>query len=297
MKLYQSFLGEDQKALLSKHAIPYDVSDNRGLDQREYELFKTIHKQYNHGAEPWGLVSWKFQYKTPVTPESFLNFANTMFEEECDCVFINPMIGNEAVFLNVWEQWTIVNKKTVKISDFLKKHNACNIFSPMGNASFAFCNYFIANDAFWKSYFSFIDQTLEKFELEAILGSEVGLIYKESASYAGDPYLTMRPFIIERLFSSYILNNPSIKCASFPFRVEHYEHKFGHRLGQTLHKMATLKNEWLQTGNQSLFQRWNQLRYSLLNTSALRAVIFNLDDPSPLLLSPDYSALVSTLSI
>lgn len=142
MRLYQSFNGDEQRAHISPIAIPYDVKVNTGRNQREYELFQRIGAEHHESREPWGLVSWKFQLKSLVSPEEFYGFANSMFDAGCDCVFINPMIGNEAIFLNVWEQWIRINRNVTQICNKLKECRNANPFGPMGRAHFAFCNYF-----------------------------------------------------------------------------------------------------------------------------------------------------------
>ena len=50
-----------------------------------------------------GLVSWKFEHKSPISLHAFHSFCQTAFAAGADCAFIDPMIGNEAVYANGWE--------------------------------------------------------------------------------------------------------------------------------------------------------------------------------------------------
>lgn len=103
MKIFQAYIGEAQRALVAARAIPFDAADNTDAGTREYDLFHRIHLDpaIDTDSEPWGLVSWKFAHKSPVSLDEFGSFAEQAFADGADCVFINPMIGNEAVYANV----------------------------------------------------------------------------------------------------------------------------------------------------------------------------------------------------
>jgi hypothetical protein len=289
MKLYQSFIGGQQRSWVSPNTIPFDAQANTGKNQREYELLKVIWSEQSPvHQEPWGLISWKFQHKSLISPDEFMTFSKIQFDSGADCVFINPMIGNEAIYFNVWEQGSDVGHKGLdKIRAFLSQNMGPDISGPMGSDCFAFCNYFIANDRFWKSYFEFVEEVLSSLDAEATKNSEVGLIYAGSASYARDSEATMRPFIIERLFSSFIANSPSLNCVNFEYKVPHYRDKFGEQLGGFLHKLSAHKNVALNEGDPTALRLWNSVRLNILQSPA-KIAILHLDDPSPFFLSPEY---------
>src|SRR5215831_1161787 len=177
LTLYQSYIGEHQKSFTSPIAIAYDAGANTGEDRREYELFKAISAQRKGNGEPWGLISWKFRLKALIPEEEFHEFAASLFRSGHDCVFINPMIGYEAMFLNVWEQWAVGDTRLAKVNHFLKEIIGAKIFAPMTRNCFAACNYFAATPDFWKSYFAFVDEVLKGLDQQASQGTEVGLIY------------------------------------------------------------------------------------------------------------------------
>ncbi len=290
MKLYQSFIGEQQRSLVSPHAIPFNAEANAGRSQREYELLKTIWSEQSPASrEPWGLVSWKFQHKSRVSPDEFIEFSKHQFASGVDCVFINPMIGNEAIYFNVWEQGSDQGHKGLdKILAFLNKKMGPDISGPMGSSCFAFCNYFAANDKFWRRYFEFVEEALTGLDAEAAKSSEVGLVYAGSANYARDSEATMRPFIIERLFSSFIASSPSLSCVNFGYTRTHYRDKFGEQLGEFLHKLSIHKNAAIQARDPASFNSWNDIRLGILQSSA-KISVWHLDDPSPFFLSSEYT--------
>lgn len=202
MKLYQSFIGDEQRSFVSPRAIPLDAHRNTGKDQREYELLQLIRAEQSQASDdPWGLVSWKFQHKSLVSVDEFIDFSVEKLTSGFDCAFINPMIGNEALYYNVWEQGIDCGHTGLdKIFAFFKMSIGLQVTAPMGLDSFAFCNYFVATPRFWDKYFKFVEGALSSLETEVAKRSEVGTIYSGSAGYGRDPSLTMRPFVIERLF-------------------------------------------------------------------------------------------------
>ena len=69
-----------------------------------------------------GILSYKFSLKTGIAMVPFLEFANQSFSEGYDCVYINPMLVNEAIFHNPWEQGEIVGHKDIsRIAEYLIK--------------------------------------------------------------------------------------------------------------------------------------------------------------------------------
>jgi hypothetical protein len=280
MKIYQSYLGEHQKSHLAKCAIPYNVARRSPPHSREYELFQSLHDNHKDDSEKWGLVSWKFEHKVPVALTDFSRYAESMLNIGADCVFINPMLGNEAIFLNVWEQWGFGNEDVRTISEFLKVTGLSDTDHASGVSSFAFCNYFVANKKFWDAYFIYVNKAILSLERELIIESKVGNIYGGSAGYEKDSELTMRPFVIERLLSPFIAQSQNLRCVAYPYNFDHYEKKFTYSIGKELYDLSSLKNEAIRSDNLKLLQEWDIKRRLFLGVNGMAAVIFNLDDPS-----------------
>jgi hypothetical protein len=283
MKLYQAFFLEQQRPQLSPYAVPYFIDDQIEGGDREYELFKRISIVPNDD-EPWGLISWKFRHKTHVHVEEFLQFADQSIKDGFDCAYINPMIGNEAIYLNVWEQGTHSGHKNLDlIIDYFGSLFGPVFKQPMGVNSFAFCNYFVANRYFWDGYFRFIDSCLDLLRLEASKNTEVGNAFCSSAGYVRDHNLSLKPFIIERLFSTYLSFYPQHKVAPFNHKVSVYHSKFGCQIGDMLWRLSALKNAAIKNNDSQSFKSWNDAREKIFN-SPLKMLVSNLDDPPSALL-------------
>lgn len=277
--VFQSFIGANQKKFISNLAIPYDVSQNNENDTREYECFKKINALRTDDAKPWGMLSWKFEFKTSIKLENFIQFAEKNIENGFDCVFINPMIGNEAIFKNVWEQGTIAHKGMDKICEFLKSKLPGVVNSYDNPSYFVFCNYFIAKPNFWHKYFHFIDQILEDLDNEKMKGTEIGKIWEGVAHYQRDPNVTMRPFVIERLFSSFLLiNKNKLKFINYSYPYDKYIEKFGLKNGSLVYKLSSLKNRAIKNNDSNLLNKWNEMRVKLFKLKYHSPIVL-IDDP------------------
>lgn len=279
LQIYQPFLHDEHMRHISPHATPLDIRHNTNPNTREYELFKNlhgVHKLENDLA--WGLVSWKFDLKTPIPFRQFLDFAQKNINNGADCVFVNPMIANEALYLNVWEQGISVGHAGL---DTLVKHlgkSLPDIYRPMGRATFAFCNYFIGNRNFWDKYFEFSDSILKNLENEVLKKSAIGATYSGTGSYSKDRTITMRPFVIERIFSTFLFSAHNLNVQSFEYDHSHYILKFGKRLGDILHALSLQKNQFLGGNNNKQMQiDWDKARKKLLSSHA-RTIALHADD-------------------
>jgi hypothetical protein len=309
MKLFQAYLDDRQLGWVSDRAVPFDCSDNIGRDTREYELFKKIAARKLYGdSEHWGLVSWKFEHKCQIPLADFADFCADRFSEGYDCAFINPMIGNEAFFMNVWEQGSYAHNGMEQIALYLYRTLGYRTKRWMSTDSFAMCNYFVANEKFWTAYFAFVDTALHRLEQEARQRSPIGQIYQNNAGYGGDREATMRPFVIERLLSTFMVSDHGLKIATYPFPRSHYQKKFGEQLGGFLYELSTLKKAGLaqnltkdgvffedvggsndpEASQTDHFRNWGRGRRLFLATVGISILTF--DDTAPFFLSDDYLA-------
>ena len=290
MKIYQAYMDVRQREFICKDAVPYDASANSAPGTREYDLFKIIHAEpaSRDSREPWGLVSWKFEHKSPIAFREFHDFCRTAFANGADCAFINPMIGNEAVYANGWEQGVHCGHTGIeKLAYFLEEHMNIRVASVSDVNTFAFCNYFVANNRFRERYFSFIDQALQLLDSEAERGTEVGQLYSGSGQYERDATASMRIFVIERLFSSFLLQQGELTVAArLPSALE-FDRKFGVHMGRLLWNLSRVKQRAVETDDLSLYNIWDKQRATLLASGQIQTV-WKLDDPFDYTLTPEY---------
>jgi len=279
LKIFQSYISDLQKKYVSEFAIPYSARFNDDQDSREYQLFKIINAEHIQSNDIWGLVSWKFDQKNIICLKEFIDYAKIKFLNGSDCVFINPMIALEALYLNPWEQGAHSGHLNLeKIQQYLAFNFDDSVLTLSGINSFALCNYFIGNSKFWNKYFMYIDTALSKLTNELNNKTEVGCVYGGTAHYSRDTGVTMQPFVIERLFSSFVKNmNSELIISPFTYDKDGFIIKFGCKLGALLHDIYLLKRAFEENNSNDLLQIWHKERLTILN-SDLRNTIFQLDD-------------------
>ncbi len=154
----------------------------------------------------------------------------------------------------------------------------------MGVNSFAFCNYFVGNNFFWEKYFQYVDEILDRLHTEASLGTDVGAIFAGNANYHKNPTMSMQPFIVERLFSSFINKHKDIiNFSHYQYEIGHYEKKCGYHYGQMLYKLSRMKNSNIK--NASGLHSWNTIRNRIAASTAVFMGLLHLDDPDEKIIS------------
>lgn len=279
--LYQPYIGDAQRQILNPEALPFDISFNTAPDTREYELFAILHGFHNRiGLDEsafWGLISPRFEWKAARPFTYFMAEAQRAQAEGFDCYAFNPMIGNAAIYANVWEQGD--HPGMDKIVEFLDGAGL-----PMNNVQgvdrFFFCNYVCGNRRFWNGYFDFCEKVLSALQEQYEHGTPAGLIYGGTGHYSRDHSARMRPFVIERLLGVYleIAAPQGLKVARHVPTLSDFEWKFGPRIGGTLKKILAWKEVFLGLGDRGALEAWQELRLPILREPHL--VIFGDDPPA-----------------
>lgn len=293
--LYQPYFSDAEKSKTNNSCTPYDASWNTGTNSREYKLFKDILNRNIPRGAPWGLVSRKFKYKSIISESEFINFANKNILNGYDCIFINPMIGNEAVFSNVWEQGINCHPGMSELSSFMSNKGFDDRQYICKTESFGFCNYFIGTDIFWSQYTNYVDLVFGELMKEIRAKPTLKEAWNHGASYSKDKSLNMEPFFIERLFSSFLNTNDKIQRLRFPTTKNLYQLKFGITFGSHLFNvyqekidasnvMLFSKKRYQSNRNSNSIELWNQSRLKILK-SRLRTSLYQLDDPIDLLIN------------
>ncbi|KPF60061.1 hypothetical protein IP88_16065 [alpha proteobacterium AAP81b] len=282
VEICQAYLGPEQRRHVAAAARPYDVTGNPLNDLREYGLFKRRFAEPRDGLAAWGVVSWKFEHKCQVPLADFRAFAETRIAAGDDCVFINPMLANEALWLNPWEQWSVGTAgRTMPVISAVAALLGFDMRTPIGPAHTAYCNYFVATEAFWQRYFAFCDKVLAFCDAEQARGSAVGRLVDAPGSYGADPSLGMRPFLIERLFTTFLHCDPSLRATPMPYPDSIWTTKFGTVPGRALRELAAMKARAM-AGEASL-DAWLARRNALY--TACGFMLLQLDDPHAALMA------------
>jgi hypothetical protein len=139
------------------------------------------------------------------------------------------------------------------------------ISSFMTESVVCYCSYFVATNEFWADYLKFLEKA--KYILDNLEDGPVKDAYQTSANYRRDTQLTLFPFIIERLFSTFLSLNPTYQVYHRP-----YDYSKHSNLSASAVDVLTVINK-LKTVTascddhevqQQLYDSWNQLRRFLI---------------------------------
>jgi hypothetical protein len=258
-KIFQGYYDEYSRKQIGPAVVPVDIRFNVNHPLCEYNIYKTL---LNNGtmdpdSGPVGLVSMKFKLKCAVDIETFSDYCELAFSKGADVVFINPMIAGQALYKNVWEQGEHVGHENIYgmyVSIFTEQE--VQRMTWMSKSTFAFCNYFVGNAKFWKRYIEFCDRMLLNLEgLRHILPPLYEIVYK-SANYQRKLEKDYRPFVIERLFSSFLILNPDIIAANYEQGLDVYVKKFGSHNGRFLYHLSEIKNKGIYSRDEASLKQW-----------------------------------------
>ncbi|WP_058498349.1 rhamnan synthesis F family protein [Legionella gratiana] len=207
--IHQIFYKKKQQYFLEEQFIPYDNSDSLAPILCEYGVFKKIfdaslHKQYGLV----GAVSWKFKRKTGLSGERFFDFIKS--NPGYDVYFVNPF-PQEAIHHSVWKQGDLHHAKITELTQNILiqlKYNI-DLFSIQNDVNnTAYCNYWVGNESFWAKYMAFTLPIYYYILYESPLYLRNIILKKRADERINAPYF---PFIFERLFSTLLVVDPSIK--------------------------------------------------------------------------------------
>lgn len=286
LNIYQPYLNNNQLDKVSKNCIPYRIVtvDN---ESREYELFNEIavteFQKYNDPGHYFGIISLKFNIKSPIEIKEYFQYAKVAQRQSYDAFVINPMLANEALFINGWEQAIITGHTGI---DIIYDHICKKLPSARqirNRSIFALNNYFVGNQKFWSEYFSFVRSIIQDLEAESKSNSSFEEILRGSANYSRNKALTMRPFILERLATEfyYYAIYRGLKINFFKPHNEHYNNKFGKFYGPAIAKLSNMKFEGSTTENSKILLEWDFTRKEIAKIHG--NTLFQLDDPDEII--------------
>lgn len=213
--MFQNVYAEGQEKTIDPAFIPHDGTRNTRTDYREVALFvRMYHAGQHKAAEYTGIVSPKFGDKTRITGADFLRFADR--NPGYDVYFINPYPINAYYSFNVWEHGEICHAGLVAIAQdlFDRAGIDCDLAALGRNShkTLLYCNYWLGNERFWDRY---VDLTLRLLHAaEALPPRARARLFALDPDYP-DP-VPLLPFVFERLFSTLLLLDPSLKACAYP---------------------------------------------------------------------------------
>jgi hypothetical protein len=212
IKISQIYYAEDHLAHLDEAFIPYDNSTPNRDGEFEIGVLQDNFLEKNHlDADFTGFVSWKFREKTGLPGSFFIDFIQQ--NSGYDVYFINPFPA-EIRFKNVWFQGDACHPKVMQFTQGLLDKLDYNLqLSEFINGieTLAYCNYWVANAAFWERYMGFLQP------LYQYIRNDLTLEEQQFMDHRADRVIDAHyfPFIFERMFSTFLATaTPSVRYLS-----------------------------------------------------------------------------------
>ena len=272
-KIFQICFEPRQIELVESPLTPFDNTANERPELREYHsFFKALETGQTENLDAWGFLGPRWEAKLKYSA----NDIKKAIEENPDndvWIFNHARVVN-ALTYNVWEQGEYFHKGLRTVAEEALKisgHSVSAINAFMTEHNTGYCSYFVAKKEFWADYLFFligIKESLEK------LPDDVKSIYESSANYARDPSLNMFAFVIERMFSTFlVLNHGKYKVYNKPYDYSVYKNQVGEFVN-VIDALNKLKSHVVEEDSEKLFNNWNAIRMHFVKN---HPQLFNLD--------------------
>jgi hypothetical protein len=272
-KIFQICFEPRQIELIQSPLTAFDNTANEKPELREYHSFvKATENGSTDGLDAWGFLGPRWEAKLKYSADEIKRAIDENLEN--DVWIFNHARAVNSLTYNVWEQGEFFHKGLRKVAEevltvagfdnsvinaFMTEHNTC------------YCSYFVARKEFWKDYIDFLSRIIVATDA---LPEDVKEIYNNSANYARDNTLNMFPFLVERLFSTFlVLRHSKYKVYAKPYDYSVYESQVG-EFTRVLHSLNVLKNHVVEQDSEITFNAWNAIRMHFVKNNS---ELFNLD--------------------
>jgi len=193
-------------------AVPLTI-DNENPEWRELQAYTEIYRKgLFRNADFVGVISPKFSNKAKIQFAEFVDFIQA--NPDCDVCFINPFPQLAYWSLNVWMQGEHAHPGIIGAAQRLLKAAQIplelDVHLRHGEDILLYCNFWVGNEWFWENYVGKILMPVVKLLESAQDLTTIDNILETTHHTDPAPYL---PFIIERLFSTFLATTPDTQKA------------------------------------------------------------------------------------
>lgn len=262
VKLFEICFEERQLGNVDPLLTPFDNTKNEQPELREYHNFHRLFEEgHTKDLDLWGAFGPRWGGKLRYSAQEI--FDTIEHNPGHDVYIFNHARIVNALTYNVWDQGELFHKGITKVARHALDAagydpNLTNAM--MTNLDTCYCSYFIATNAFWKDYLDFLDMIKKRLEN---LPDDLAEIYYGSANYSRDASLNMFPFIVERMFSTYLQHRQDLKVLSKPYNYKVYN-ELQENMVNILSSLNTMKTLVHQHKSRELFECWNSMRIAYL---------------------------------
>lgn len=269
-KIFQICFENSQIPQVDPILTPFDNTLNERPELREFHSFnRIIDEGFADDLDAWGVFGPRWQGKMRYDAKEI----KTAIDENpnFDVYIFNHARVQNALTMNVWEQGDYFHpgiKQVVRSALTAGGYSTEGLDVVMADST-CYCSYFVATKAFWLEYIAFVKDV--KKHLEELTGEDAE-IYHGSANYSRDANLNMFPFIVERLFSTFLqMKEYNVYAHPYDYRV--YDSQIND-FSRIIESLYGIKCMVVERQSHELFEHWNLLRLYFAKT---HPDLFNLD--------------------
>jgi hypothetical protein len=214
-------LYRDGQELSDRAFKPLAIADNTRSAWREFSILVDFYRRGDHlKHRKTGIFSPKFGLKSKLRGEDFLAFARD--NPDSDVCIINAFPSIPYWSLNVWMQGEGVHpgltQTAQNLLDAVGLQWDLSKVERQGHGIVCYSNFWVGSPHFWDAYVGGVLVPIADF-LEANPRHPAAIAVMEDTDHTERaPFL---PFIIERLFSTFLTFHPEIKVAAYPVGSDH----------------------------------------------------------------------------
>ena len=220
INIYQIFHQPELAALLDPAFLPFDHCDYTEQNPetsnllREWPILRDIgyKRAVEDKADVWGFVSYKFQEKTNLIGQQFIDFIND--NPDNDVWFMEPRYVPANPFMNPWVQGDMFHPGISSIANHIIKVDGQSIDVRKIPMPLCWYNFFAGTEIFWQKWFSIVDAMLSIADRDPAFKKVLLETGPEHRGETTTPYFI---FVIERLFPT-LLSVTEIKYAGLHYR-------------------------------------------------------------------------------
>lgn len=217
-KIFEVVFSPSESTSLDE-AVPFYV-DNLNPGWRELQAYAEIYRQEKYKtAEVVGVFSPKFAMKAGISVHEFQKFIQN--SPSGDVYFINPYPQIAYRSLNVWMQGELAHPGLIDLTKELLNHLNLDYQLLMekrqGPNILCYCNFWAGTPSFWEKYVGGVLMPIVNF-LEG--HSESNLVRKLTSKTKYVDPAPFLPFIVERLFSTFLQSTSDIVGVAWKHGIE-----------------------------------------------------------------------------
>lgn len=273
LKIFQVYFNKDQLSKIDPSLVPFDNTTNLKPELREYYIFKRILDEgHANDLDAWGVFSHSWKEKNRY--DANLVFEDINNNKNCDVFIFNHARVQDALMYNIWEHGEYYHKGIKTVASYVLKkigYDPIVLDELMTDKTTCFCSYFVAKKHFWLAYIDFLDKVYQTLKDSP---EEIKTLLDSNANYVKDPSLNLFPFLMERMFSTFIvLHSKEYKIYAKKYDYSLYSKELG-PFADVIESLNNLKTLTLKYNSKEIFEQWNKIRQFYIK---LHPDIMNVD--------------------